>query len=317
MLTVMFSTHNGEAVLHRTLESLTRAREPLGGWKLVAVNNASTDASASILKAFSDRLPLIVLDEPRPGKNRGLNRALEFAQGDLFVFCDDDVVVAEDWLECWRMTADSREGFDLFVGAVRPLWPGPQPRLALTPDQISIIFGVNEHMSEGPCSPLCVLGANMAVRASAFAGGLRFNEAIGPDNSDRYAMGSETDLGRRLGETGVRCWFSEGPQVGHIVREKQLKPLSMALRGYRWGRGQAAMGLGHHYGPGRLQRKNRLRSGLYPLLMPFFGAGEAWARQWEWSADQGYEDGWRESRSMPVAWVRNGRDPRVAARFRT
>jgi glycosyltransferase involved in cell wall biosynthesis len=303
-------------VLPQTLESMARAKPPAGGWKLVVVDNASTDASAEILLVFQSRLPLTALSEPLPGKNRALNRALPLAEGDLLVFCDDDVVVAEDWLERWRMTADSREGFDLFVGLTQPLWPGPTPQLPLTAEQVSIIFGVNEHMREGPCKALCLLGTNMAVRAALFQEGLRFNEAIGPDSSGNYAMGSETELGRRLEAAGVRCWFSEGPKVGHIVRPRQMQPLAMALRGYRWGRGQAAMRITHHYGPRRLWRKNRLRWGLYPWLMPWFSPAEAWARQWEWSADQGYEDGWRERRSLKPVWARRGKTPRVAARFK-
>ena len=315
MLTVMFSTHNGQSVLPRMLESLCRARPPVGGWRVIAVDNASTDASAEILRSFVARLPLTVLSEPLPGKNRALNRALKQAEGDLYVFCDDDVVVAEDWLEQWRDTADARQGFDLFVGATRPLWPGAPPAMPLDDQQVAIIFGVNGHMSEGPCSPMCVLGTNMALRAAVFAGGLRFNETIGPDGSGRYAMGSETELGKRLGEAGVRCWFSEGPKVEHIVRPRQLQPLSMAQRGYRWGRGQAAMNISHHYRPGRLWRKNRLRWSLYPWIMPFLSPDEAWARQWEWSADQGYEDGWRELRGQSPCWRRDGQ-PRIAGRFR-
>jgi GT2 family glycosyltransferase len=316
MLTVMFSTHDGQSVLPRMLESLAAARAPADGWKLLAVDNASTDDYADNLHSFADRLPMTVLSEPQPGKTRAQNRALALAEGDLFVFCDDDVVVAEDWLERWRQTADAHDGFGLFVGSTRALWPAAPPAWLADPAQVSIIFGVNDHMSEGPCSPLCVLGTNMAVRAELFRAGLRFDAAIGPDGSSSYAMGSETELGRRLGDMGVRCWFSEGPKVEHIVRPRQLQPHAMILRGYRWGRGQAHMHIAHHYEPSRLRRKNRLRNSLYPWLMPLFSQGEAWARQWEWSADQGYEDGWREERSLGPVWLRQGKGPRVAARFR-
>jgi glycosyltransferase involved in cell wall biosynthesis len=315
MLTVMFSTHDGASVLPRMLESLARATPPAGGWKLVAVDNASTDRSADLLISYEDRLPLTVLREPIAGKNRALNRALAEAEGDLFVFCDDDVVVAEDWLVRWREAADALPDYDLLAGSTRPLWPYPPPQWRLDPDQISIAFGINEHMSEGPCSALCVLGTNMAVRAHVFADGLQFNADIGPDNSRNYPMGSETELARRLETHGHSCWFTKGPWVRHIVRPKQMHLQAILVRGYRWGRGQAHMRIDHHYDPVLLSRKNRLRAGLYPLLMRIVDGAEAWSRQWEWVADQGYEDGWREVRGLPPRWMKGDRGPGIAARF--
>ena len=72
----------------------------------------------------------------------------------------------------------------------------------------------------------------------------------------------------------------------------------------------------HHYSPKTLSRKNFLRWSLYPLLMLFYTHDEAWARQWEWMTDQGYEDGWRESRRLAPRWVRGNKGPHIAARFR-
>jgi glycosyltransferase involved in cell wall biosynthesis len=316
MLTVMFATHNGGSVLPKTLDSLVRTQTPRGGWRLIAVDNASTDGSAEILRAYQDKLPLTVLSEPIAGKNRALNRALGAGKGDLFVFCDDDVVVADDWLARWREAADANPAYDLFAGSTRPLWPSDPPQLGLGDDKVSIIFGTNEHMREGACSPLCVLGTNMAVRASVFESGQRFNADIGPDGSRNYGMGSETELARRLGELGHKCWFAQGPRVDHIIRPNQMQLPSILLRGYRWGRGQAQMRLDHHYPPRRLSRKNRLRASLYPLVMHVLGRDEAWARQWEWVADQGYEDGWREARKLPPRWIRPDGAPRIAPRFR-
>jgi glycosyltransferase involved in cell wall biosynthesis len=317
MLTVMFATHNGASVLPRTLDSLARQRPPSGGWRLIVVDSASTDATPEILRAAPRGLPITVLHEPLPGKNRALNRALDLAEGDVFVFCDDDVVAADDWLLRWRQAVEAHPDFAIFAGSTRPLWPGAPPAWDMPDDQVSIVFGVNGHMTEGPCSPLCVLGTNMAVRAELFAGGLRFDAGIGPDGARRnYPMGSETELAKRLAALGHRCWFAEGPKVGHIIRPHQMLTAAMLARGYRWGLGQAHMRLDHHYPPPLLERKNLLRATLYPLLMPLYPPREAWARQWEWAADQGYEDGWRALRSLPPRWARDGAGPRIAPRFR-
>lgn len=316
MLTVIFSSRNGEAVLEKTLSSMTRLRPPPGGWKIVAVDNASTDATPGIFARYRDRLPLTVLDEPRSGKNRALNRALDYGEGDLFVFCDDDVVVDQDWLVHWRQTVDDRVQYDIFAGVTVPLWPYDPPRWILEEVDCGIVFATNLHMREGPCEPLAIFGTNMAVRASVFAKGVRFNAEIGPNSDQAYPMGSETELSRRLAVLGHKCWFAGSPQVKHIVRPHQMERQAILMRGYRWGRGQAHMHIAHTYAPEKLGYKNKLRSRLYPFLMPLYTHREAWSRQWEWAIDQGYEDGLRECDHLAPLWLLEGRRPRIAGRFR-
>jgi hypothetical protein len=78
----------------------------------------------------------------------------------------------------------------------------------------------------------------MALRTSLFAQGLRFNEAVGPDETDpRYAMGSETELLRRLGEAGHAAHFCAEAQVRHLVRAEQMAESWVLSRAFRYGRG--------------------------------------------------------------------------------
>ena len=86
--------------------TLTRATPPRGGWRLIAVDNASTDGTGDLMRSYADRLPIVVLHEPQAGKNRALNRAIEVAEGDFYVFTDDDVLVGENWLAAWRDVAE-------------------------------------------------------------------------------------------------------------------------------------------------------------------------------------------------------------------
>lgn len=314
MLTVLFSSHNGEAVLPRTLAAMAAATPPAGGWKLVAIDNASNDGTWEIIDRYRDRLPLTLLRESRPGKNNALNRGLAAAEGDFYVFCDDDVVVAPDWLVQWREAADRNPIFDLFAAVTEPLWPG-EPPAWLDEIDLGVVFALNPAMREGPCDAIAMFGTNMAIRARVFSDGIRFDGGIGPNGSRAYAMGSETELARRLHGMGYRTWFAGGPRVKHIIRPQQLQRAAILMRAYRWGRGQAHMHLPHHYSPARLAHKNILRRCLYPLFMPFYAHGEAWARQWEWAIDQGYEDGFRELCRRAPRWLRGRTLPRIAARF--
>ena len=48
MLTVLIATRNGAATLPRVLASYTQLEPPTGGWKLVVVDNGSTDGTAAL-----------------------------------------------------------------------------------------------------------------------------------------------------------------------------------------------------------------------------------------------------------------------------
>ena len=76
MLTVLIATHNGADTLPVVLEAYTKLKAPDGDWKLVIVDNGSTDSTNETIRAFTRRLPLTYVFEPRRGKNRALNTGL-------------------------------------------------------------------------------------------------------------------------------------------------------------------------------------------------------------------------------------------------
>ena len=91
MLTVFLATRNGSRTLPGVLESFTRLRVPPSGWKLVVVDNGSTDQTCEIVASFRASLPVTYVFEGRMGKNVALNTGLTHLEGDLAVFTDDDV----------------------------------------------------------------------------------------------------------------------------------------------------------------------------------------------------------------------------------
>ncbi|WGF86589.1 glycosyltransferase family 2 protein [Marinivivus vitaminiproducens] len=237
MITVAFSTRNGARTLPRMLAALGGLTPPDGGWCLVAVDNGSTDATPGLLADASASLPLTVLQEPQAGKNRALNRALDHIQGDLLVLTDDDIVPDADWLVRLAGAARLHPERDVFGGTIRPVWPSPPPAwLTDAGMPLHVLYALADRPS-GACAPEDIYGPNMAVRASLFHGGLRFNPAVGPDGTARYAMGSETELLTRLARAGHTAWFAAEAVVGHQVRPEQMERDWVLGRSYRHGFG--------------------------------------------------------------------------------
>ena len=240
MLTVVFATKDRAHQLELVLNQFRRLVSPRGGWKLVIVDNKSSDATRSVLDQFSTCLPLEILVEPRPGKNRALNRALGALAGDLAVITDDDVLPDPDWLVRLREAADRHPTISLFGGTILPEWPAPLPPwLDEQSASFGILFAILRRPS-GPCGFDSIFGPNMAVRTEVFRQGNRFDEAIGPDATNPVApMGSEWEFNRRLCRNGHRARFVAEARVRHIIRPEQFEERWILNRAYRNGFGVA------------------------------------------------------------------------------
>ena len=258
-ISVLFATRNRAEALAPVLESFTKLNAPAGGWKLVVVDNGSTDGTARLLRGFAAGLPLTVLTEPRAGKNRALNAALPHLEGALVVLTDDDVLPRADWLVRLQQAALQQPERSLFGGTVLPHWSRPPPSwLTEKAVPFSVLYAQQKRHA-GPCSFDAIFGPNMAVRSSVFAAGHRFSETVGPDETRRmYAMGGETEFLRRVEAAGYAGWFVPEAVVGHIIRPEQLDEDWILQRAYRYGIGEGSQ----YAGPPHRLRLRALAYGL-------------------------------------------------------
>jgi len=235
MLTVVLATYNGAATLPTTLRSFTGLIEPEGGWKLIVIDNGSTDETPTILKSFCDHLPLTILSEPERGKNRALNRAIPYLEGELAVFTDDDTVVPPDWLRLYENLAAEKPHCTVLGGRVVPRWPDTEAerRVARIPQGPAYAAHPKE-LASGSVDPGMIWGPNMAVRRHVFDDGTRFDESVGP-GPGQYIMGSETELNHRLHRLGHENWLSNEIVVEHQIRPHQLTAIWLARRARRFG----------------------------------------------------------------------------------
>ena len=238
MLTVLVATYNGAYTLQESLNAHCRLQPPAGGWKLVVVDNGSSDETRQIICSFKDRLPLTYIVEPHRGKSVALNAGLSRVEGDLAVFTDDDVLPREDWLIEMRRAADSQPSFSIFGGAIVPHWEvWPADWILEHVPQAPVFGATDPSWAEGPIAPGFVFGANMGIRAEIFQRGHRFNTEIGPRGGN-YAMGSETELTLRLASAGIKAWHCRRAVAEHIVRKSQLNRRWILHRARKLGREQ-------------------------------------------------------------------------------
>ncbi len=237
MLTILFSSFNGSKTLPRMLKAFLNLQEPTNGWKIIAVDNGSTDDTYEILKSYLQYLPLTIIQHAERGKNKALNRGLKHIEGELVVLTDDDIIPNEDWLLKLQEAANSQPNYDIFGGTILPQWPSPPPSWLIKHAPLGMAYSLTSQDLKGEkIAPGSVWGPNMMIRSKIFLSGIRFDENVGPA-AGAYIMGSETELTTRLATHGHNCFFIPEAIVRHIIRPNQIKKSWILKRGFRAGRG--------------------------------------------------------------------------------
>lgn len=246
MISVIMPTFNGAKTLERTLEAFSRLERPEGGWSLIAIDNSSSDGSLQILKRWRGYLPLVVLQEAKRGKNAALNRAMtnlraQDQRPELIVFTDDDVEPTISWLRAMQDSARRNQAYDVFGGPITPVWPAPPPAwLRRLEHRYSNLYSISTARG-GPCDCTQIWGPNMAVRGRHLPW-LTFDPSVGPDGTQTYAMGSDTEFAMRLQRLGLKAYFEPEAAVGHLIKPHHLEKSWVLRRAYRAGLGAGLLG---------------------------------------------------------------------------
>lgn len=246
MISIVLASHNGTATLPLTLEALAELCLPAGGVEIIAVDNASTDGTRTLLEGTRSRLPLTVLSEPRKGKSFALNLGLARVRGDLVIFLDDDVLPEPQWLSAFATAAALYPQAALFAGQVRHHWQKePPPWMLRLAEEGRSFGGTPLAQAEGPVAAGFFKGANFMVRRSV-AAALRFCEAPGVNFVGQNEMaggeaagGEDTAFVAAAMARGYEARYVADACVKHIVRPHQVGIYPVMQRYLRIGRAVA------------------------------------------------------------------------------
>lgn len=238
-ISVIFATYKRPRLLEATLNSFLSLKWGGLAWEIVLVDNAGDAETENIVRNYADVLPIRLLVVTKRGKNNALNRAVAEAQGKLFVFTDDDVVVESDWLvEMWK--GANRWGQNhVFGGRILPKFPEGHVQPFDHPFLRGAYAIADFDIPEGVYEAHRVWGPNMAIRGALFREGWKFSADIGPDGSATYVPGSETDLTNRLENAGYAAVYLPRSVVHHQIRREQLESDWLYGRAFRFGQSNA------------------------------------------------------------------------------
>jgi glucosyl-dolichyl phosphate glucuronosyltransferase len=171
LVSVVIATRNRAHLIADAIRAV-RAQEPDSPpFELIVVNNGSTDDTAhAIERAVAGDPRVQVVAEPRPGVSHGRNTGIAHARGEIVAFTDDDIRVSSRWVQAIVDGFQAYRDADALGGPVHPVWPFHPPhwlhREAWAP--LAIVDYGAEPIIVSRQRPLCLIGANLAIRKSAF-----------------------------------------------------------------------------------------------------------------------------------------------------
>lgn len=114
LFSALICTYNGSRTIQKTLQALEQLRRQGGVLlEVVVVDNASSDSTAAIVRAYADRarIPVHVVCEPIPGRCYALQTGLACCSGEWVINVDDDTYLDVAYLDSvCRLTRDPRVG---------------------------------------------------------------------------------------------------------------------------------------------------------------------------------------------------------------
>jgi GT2 family glycosyltransferase len=239
-ISIAISTKNRSESLKALLDSLRRSRglQALQPQIIIGDNNSSDDTWKLLNKSCEFfPVPLTILKVITPGKSAVLNRALAIATGEILAFLDDDVLVAETWLEALAGFFATNPACIVAQGAIRI--PAPESE---DPDvrQLMGRYRTIPHLDldSGVREVRLLNGSNFAARRAIFARIGGFDERLGPGAS---GTSEDVELAQRILRAGIKIAYMSEAVVYHQVDRSRLTEAYFKATHSRQGRSRLIM----------------------------------------------------------------------------
>jgi hypothetical protein len=242
---ILFASHNGVRTLPRMLSALRKLQAPRRPWRILAIDNSSTDDTPRLLAKAAGDLPLTPLSCPEPGKMPALKLGAKHVQGDLVVFTDDDIEPAPDWLRAYEVAADAApQSVGVFGG---PIQPSPMedlsPWFEASRDHHAELYALTDEPEGQVDAAAHVFGPNFMIRRAHLDVLDEVAAGLGPTfvqgKAKSFAMGEDTQIMQLIAARGAGAAYVRAAGVKHLVRAFQTELPGLLQRAERHGRGAA------------------------------------------------------------------------------
>lgn len=214
---IVICTYDGADLLDRALDALAVQHPVEGSWRVLVVDNNSTDHTAAVVERHvaDGRVPgLWRVVETTQGLTPARSRGVRETTAPWVAFVDDDCMLAPGWVAAAVAFArDHPEGAG-FGGRVLPVYEAPDPRL---------LEGRGWAFAEQDLGPTavpvdCLVGAGMVVNRQALETSGWVQEPFFADRvGRRLVSGGDVEIALRLAGTGRTLWYVPSCELHHVI----------------------------------------------------------------------------------------------------
>jgi len=177
---------------------------------IVADQTPPADRPEGFYKQFSPELKMTVIDIEKPSLTAPRNLAARKSKGDILLFLDDDIVVADDFVQM-HLEVMEKEHVDVVNGATTldDKLPEEYPWDVTVLDPVRFFLAAPNYKWEGMM--LSISSCNVSIKKDLFFAVGGFDEKL-PRMVD-------FELGYRLFRHGAKIFFSYKPAAKHLRGE--------------------------------------------------------------------------------------------------
>jgi glycosyltransferase involved in cell wall biosynthesis len=195
-ISVIIPNFNRAGALEGTLTALAEQTISPEAYEVVVVDDGSTDESVEVIAEMEVPYSLKLVRQSNRGAGAARNRGARFAQSDLLVFLDADMIAMPDLLQHY-LAADAHQPDALIIGRQRPC-PDAYPTLF---DKVTRYEGFRD-LGPEPFTPSFyhVLSSSMSVRRANYDKVGGFDEGVG---IGAHPATDDTEFGYRAQKMGL------------------------------------------------------------------------------------------------------------------
>lgn len=228
LIEIIIPNWNGKGMLEHCLLSLRR--QTFTNFRVIVVDNGSTDGSIALVETFFPEVRLVLLDH-NTGFSVAVNRGIADSVAPWLLLLNNDMEVAEDCLEKLRLAVEKYPQFQIFALKMmnynrRQFIDGAGD--AVLRGGVGYRIGTMEQDSEEYRKDRESFGAC----AGAALYGKRIFDKVGLFDADFFAYLEDVDLNMQARRHGFRCMFIAGAIVYHIGSASsgsKINPLTIRL----------------------------------------------------------------------------------------
>lgn len=225
-ISIVICTYNGAKLLRETLWHIAqqRVRDTIL-WELILVDNASTDSTVNVIveewDSSKSTAQFSLLQQPIPGLTFARELALERAQYEYVLFCDDDNWLNPDYISLAYDIMQANSSIGVLGGHGELVYDEDPPAWAAA---LPLFANGRQAKLSGKVPRNIVYGAGCVIRKSAYVSILKagFQPLLSDRVGTSLSSGGDYEMCYALVLAGYDVWYDERLTFKHFMPKARI-----------------------------------------------------------------------------------------------